>query len=71
MHARGNFSDPRLGVNIVHEPDMVTAKLPALRAYQHSIPAPRASRRKYDEDDAEKGRVVFIANCASCHVNGN
>lgn len=71
MHGRGNFSDPRLGVNVVNEPDLVTAKLPALRAYQHSIAAPRASRRKYDGDAAAKGRAVFAANCASCHINGN
>ena len=40
MHGRGNFSDPRLGINIRQTPDMVVAKLPALRAYQHSIEAP-------------------------------
>src|SRR5688572_22671447 len=40
MHGRGNFSDPRLGINIRQSPDEVTAKLPALRAYQHSLPAP-------------------------------
>src|SRR5215213_9314970 len=37
MHGRGNFSDPRIGVNIVQEPDLVTPKLEALRAYQHSL----------------------------------
>lgn len=68
MHGQGNFSDARLGVNIAHTPDLVTPKLPALRAYQHSISAPVAD--DYDRDDAEKGRVVFNANCASCHVNG-
>jgi mono/diheme cytochrome c family protein len=71
MHGHGSFSDPRLGVNIVQEPDMVTPKLAALRAYQHSLPAPRPHRRNYDVDDARRGKIVFDANCASCHVSGN
>ena len=69
MHGHGSFSDPRLGVNIVQTPEMVTPKLPALRAYQHSIPAPLAT--EYDGDDAVRGRDVFAANCGSCHVNGS
>ncbi|HEX2122729.1 MAG TPA: hypothetical protein VHL59_13920 [Thermoanaerobaculia bacterium] len=71
MHGHGNFSDPRLGVNIVQEPDMVTPKLPALRAYQHSLPAPPTPGASYDRAAARRGRVVFDAHCASCHVNGN
>ena len=55
-------------MNIVNAPDMVTPKLAALRAYQHSIPAPIED--DYDRDDAIKGRAVFAANCGSCHVNG-
>src|SRR5215218_5267035 len=70
MHGQGNFSDPRLGVNIVQQPDMVTSKLPALRAYQHSIAAP-ARNKDYNHDAAAKGSAVFAANCGSCHVNGN
>jgi mono/diheme cytochrome c family protein len=71
MHGHGNFSDPRLGVNIVKTPDMVTPKLPALRAYQHSISSPGAPVGSYSGSGAEKGRAIFAANCASCHVNGN
>src|SRR5688500_7208106 len=71
MHGHGNFSDPRLGVNIVQSPDMVTSKLEALRAYQHSLPAPRPPRRYYDRDEAARGKIVFDANCAGCHVGGN
>ena len=71
MHGQGNFSDPRLGVNIVQEPDLVTPKLAALRAYQHSIPAPRPPAAFYDRGAARRGRVVFDANCASCHVGGS
>jgi mono/diheme cytochrome c family protein len=70
MHGRGNFSDPRLGVNITQEPDLVTPKLPALRAYQHSIPAPPTPGASYDGGAARRGKVVFDANCASCHVGG-
>jgi mono/diheme cytochrome c family protein len=70
MHGHGNFSDPRLGVNIVQEPDMVTPKLPALRAYQHSIPAPPTPGASYNRGAARRGKVVFDANCARCHVGG-
>jgi mono/diheme cytochrome c family protein len=71
MHGHGNFSDPRLGVNIVHEPDLVTPKLAALRAYQFSIPAPPPPAGSYSKGAARRGKVVFDANCARCHVNGN
>ena len=70
MHGRGNFSDPRLGINIVNTPDLVTPKLEALRAYQHSIPAPPTPGASYDRSAARRGEVVFNANCASCHVAG-
>ena len=71
MHGQGNFSDPRLGVNIVHRPDQVTSKLPALRAYQFSIPAPKPPAGTYSKSAARRGKVVFDANCARCHVGGN
>src|SRR5688572_30179093 len=70
MHGRGNFSDPRIGVNITQEPDLVTPKLAALRAYQHSLPAPPAPGAFYDRGAAQRGKAVFDANCASCHVGG-
>jgi hypothetical protein len=71
MHGQGNFSDPRLGVNIRHTPDLVTDKLPALRAYQHSLVAPKPPGAFYDRGAASKGKVVFDAKCAHCHINGN
>ena len=71
MHGRGNFSDPRLGVNIVHEPDLVTPRLAALRAYQHSLTAPTPPGSSYDNAAAARGKTVFGANCAQCHINGN
>jgi mono/diheme cytochrome c family protein len=70
MHGHGNFSDPRLGVKIVHEPDLVTPKLAALRAYQFSIPAPKPPGGSYSKGAANGGKVVFQANCVRCHVNG-
>jgi mono/diheme cytochrome c family protein len=68
MHGQGNFSDPRLGVNIVQTPDLVTPKLPALRAYQHSIPVPPTPGASYDAGRARRGKIAFDANCARCHV---
>jgi mono/diheme cytochrome c family protein len=71
MHGRGNFSDPRLDINIVQQPDLVTPKLGALREYQHSIPAPKPPGGSYDQAGAERGKIVFRASCAACHIDGN
>lgn len=71
MHGQGNFSDPRLGINIRQTPDLVTAKLPALRAYQHSIAAPAPPAGSFDAAAAGRGQVVFNRSCATCHVGGS
>ena len=71
MHGRGNFSDPRLGIDVKNSPDQVTSKLPALRAYQHSLAAPPAPAGSYDSAAAGRGKVVFDGSCASCHVGGS
>jgi mono/diheme cytochrome c family protein len=71
MHGRGNFSDPRLGINIRQSPDEVTAKLPALRAYQHSLAAPAPPAGSFDVAAAGRGRGVFNRSCATCHVGGS
>ena len=71
MGGQGNFSDPRLGIDVKHSPDMVTSKLPALRAYQHSLPAPPPPAGSFDAAVAERGRAVFDRTCASCHVGGS
>ncbi|HZI27993.1 MAG TPA: c-type cytochrome [Gemmatimonadaceae bacterium] len=70
MHGRGNFSDPRLGVNIVQTPDLVTSKLPALSQYQFSLQKPPPPPGSFDVTAAERGRQVFngAARCASCHA---
>lgn len=71
MGAHGNFKDEALGIDVKHSPDMVTAKLPALRAYQHSLVAPKIAAGKVDKDASMRGRAVFDKNCASCHVGGS
>ena len=68
MHGRGNFRDARLGIDIKQSPDLVASKLPALAAYQHSIPAPPPPAGSFDAAAAERGRVVFAQSCVRCHV---
>jgi cytochrome c5 len=70
MGGRGNFSDPRLGIEAKHSPDLVSSKLPALRAYQHSLPAPPPPPGSFDAAIAKRGRVLFDRTCASCHIGG-
>jgi cytochrome c5 len=69
MHGQGNFSDPRLKIDVKHSPDLVTPKLPALRAYQHSLEAPRPAAGSFDAAKAERGRAVFQRSCEKCHVD--
>ena len=71
MHGHGNFSDPRLGINIRQSPDMVGPKLASLRAYQHSIEAPAAPAGSFDPGAAARGQVVFNQSCVTCHVGAN
>jgi mono/diheme cytochrome c family protein len=70
MHGQGNFSDPRLGINVVQSPDLVTPKLPALRQYQLSLQKPAPPAGSYDVAAAERGRAVFTGagQCATCHA---
>jgi mono/diheme cytochrome c family protein len=68
MHGHGNFSDPRLSLDIKQSPDMVGPKLAALRGYQHSLPAPAAPAGSFDVAAAARGRALFNRSCASCHV---
>jgi mono/diheme cytochrome c family protein len=68
MHGQGNFSDPRLGIDIRQSPDLVTPKLAELRSYQHSLPAPEPPANSFDRSAAGRGRGIFNRTCASCHV---
>ena len=68
MHGHGNFSDPRLGIDVKQSPDLVGPKLPALRAYQHSLPAPPPPAGSFGAVAAERGRSLFNRVCSTCHV---
>ncbi|MEO6878049.1 MAG: hypothetical protein ABI205_06175 [Gemmatimonadaceae bacterium] len=70
MHGQGSFSDPRIGINVVQTPDLVTPKLTALRQYQLSLATPKPAPGTYDQASADRGAAVFAGagKCASCHV---
>lgn len=83
MHGKGTFFDSRLndasqfpvaaraGFASVHsDPDLISAKLPALHFYQLSIAAPKPPAGSFDRGAAARGKVLFAgqARCASCHV---
>ena len=68
MHGHGNFSDTRLGIAVTQSPDLVTPKLAALRAYQHSLTAPPPPAGSFDATAARRGRVLFERSCMKCHV---
>jgi mono/diheme cytochrome c family protein len=71
MHGHGNFSDPRLSIDIRQTPDLVGPKLASLRAYQHSIAAPAPPAGSFDREASARGLVVFNQNCVTCHVGVN
>ncbi len=83
MRGKGTFFDPRLNDpkkfpiavktkdwNIRNDPDLVTAKLPALHVYQLSLVAPSPPPGSYDSAAAARGQALFAgkAECATCHV---
>jgi mono/diheme cytochrome c family protein len=70
MHGQGTFVDPRLGINVVQSPDLVTPKLPALLAYQLSLRTPAPPAGSFDPAAAGRGRAVFVTagRCAQCHT---
>ena len=82
MHGKGNFFDPRLNdpakypiavenqfFNVMNTPDLITPKLDALRAYEHSIDAPKPPAGSFDKFAALHGRRIFFtkAKCENCH----
>jgi hypothetical protein len=83
MRGSGTFFDPRLNNaaqfpiaaaagfgNVRNEPDLITAKLPALHVYQLAIPAPRPPTNSFNAVGAARGAALFNsgARCATCHV---
>lgn len=69
MHGQGTFQDPRLGINVVKTPDLVTPLLPALRQYQFSLAVPRPDASSFDAAAAARGKALFdgAATCSRCH----
>ena len=70
MGGHGSFSDPRLGISITQEPDLVTLKLPALLQYQLSLQTPPPPAGSVDVRAARRGERIFKskAKCAACHI---
>ena len=85
MHGKGNFTDSRLAdpvqfpvaaragfakVRVDEDEDQITSKLPALHAYQLSIPAPTPPAGSFDAAAAERGDDLFNgkAKCGGCHT---
>lgn len=70
MGGQGSVSEPRLNLAITNgNEDLVTARLPALQAYQLSLTPPAAPPGSFDAAAAARGRRVFegAGQCASCH----
>jgi hypothetical protein len=71
MGALGTFSDPRLDLTVTNGTvDRVSRKLPALQAYQLSLPAPRPPAGSFDAAAALRGKAVFEGpgQCSTCHT---
>jgi hypothetical protein len=82
MRGKGNFYGSRLDDatqfpiaaanhfgRVQNNPDLITAKLPALHLYQLSIPAPAPPSNRFDHTAADRGRELFSgkAKCSTCH----
>jgi hypothetical protein len=70
MGGHGTFEEPRTGVRVTNgTDDQVTAKLPALQAYQLSLPAPTPPAGSFDTAAASRGSTLFTgkAGCSGCH----
>src|SRR5262245_47013410 len=83
MHGQGTFFDPRLDDpkqfpvaarnrfgHVKARNDLITAKLPALHAYQLSLAAPKAPKGSFDPAAAARGAKLFSgkAECSTCHT---
>jgi cytochrome c peroxidase len=83
LAGQGNFFDPRL-MNAEQYPvgakagfgnkrtadDKISDKLAALHFYQLAIPSPEPPKDSYNNQAAERGKMLFSgkAQCATCHV---
>jgi mono/diheme cytochrome c family protein len=67
MHGLGSFSEPRLHISVTNgTQEVVKPLLPALAAYEHSLAKPTPPPG-IDIAAAQRGQVVFAANCSVCH----
>lgn len=70
MGGQGSVSEPRLNLAVTNgSEDLVTARLPALQAYQLSLKPPAPPAGSFDPAAAARGRRVFegAGQCTSCH----
>ena len=70
MGGHGTFTETRTGVAVTNgTDDLISAKLPALQAYQLSIAAPAAPAGSFDVAAAARGKAVFdgAGQCVTCH----
>ncbi len=70
MGGHGDFIDQRIGLRIIQRPDLVASKLPALLAYQLSLPKPPPPAGSFDAAAAARGQALFmgVARCSTCHI---
>jgi hypothetical protein len=83
MYGKGTFLDSRLDNAAQYpvaakagwgrkrdNPDLITAKLPALHFYQLAMPRPEPHAGSFNAEAARRGQVLFTttAKCSSCHV---
>jgi len=70
MHGQGNFSEPRLGIDVKQSPDLVDPLLDRLQAYELSLQSPAPPAGSFDPAAAARGSVVFAGagKCSTCHA---
>ena len=54
IHGQGNFSEPRLGIDIKQSRDLVNPVLDRLQAYELSLQAPKPPAGSVDEAAAAR-----------------
>jgi len=69
MGGHGSFSDPRIGVDVRQNPDVVTPQLSALVQYELSLLTPPPPAGSFNVEAAKQGADVFVGagRCATCH----
>lgn len=70
MGGHGTFVEPRTAVMVTNgTDDLISAKLPALQAYQLSLAAPVPPAGSFDQAAAARGESVFrgVGRCSTCH----